>query len=414
MSRSIDQFATPFSPAEAFCIGGIISSCDVHTNETGASTWVLPVIHNPQKATPENLSAHKKHLQKIFSKIPSQLILKGETDYRKYMQPNKDGFVFLFKSDIIHTPEELINRFAHDILSSDETIRCAFLSGAFDGRSSWDKSGKMITLDKRNELCTQTICSVIDSLDLDIKYNNNPARERSSGQGRPRKAQLRIYSTSVPDFIKKVGLVSPTRIKDIENASICNFVEETDKTLSGLTTILGLRFSTQTRKYKKKSGKKISIESDLDKKLLDNIDAKIGKKATESPTYQGKPKKKKKPTKVSSTEAYPRDTNTALNALEIANYKCEINPEHPTFIRKKNNLPYTEPHHLIPMAYSDCFDFSLDVEENIVSLCSHCHNQIHYGKDVEVILRPLYEQRKDMLARVGLYIKYAELLKMYK
>ena len=414
MSRSIDQFTTPFSPAEAFCIGGIISSCEVHTNENGTSLWVLPVIHNPQKATPENLSAHKKHLQKIFSKIPSQLISKGEADYKKYMQPNKDGFVFLFKSDNIHTPEDLINRFAHDILSSDESIRCSFLSGVFDGRSSWDKNGKMLTLDSRNELCTHTICSVIDSLGRDIRYNNNPSRERASGQGRPRKAQLRIYSTSVPDFVRKVGLVSPTRIKDIENASICNFAEETDKTLSGLTTILGLRFSTQTRKYKKNTVKKISIESDLDKKLLDDIDAKIGKKATASPTYQGKPKKKKKPTKVSSTETYPRDTKTALNALEIAGYKCEIDSEHPTFIRKKNDLPYTEPHHLIPMAYSDNFDFSLDVEENIVSLCSHCHNQIHYGKDVEAILRPLYEQRKEMLARVGLYIKYAELLKMYK
>ena len=37
MSRSIDQFTTPFSPAEAFCIGGIISACDVHTNETQPS-----------------------------------------------------------------------------------------------------------------------------------------------------------------------------------------------------------------------------------------------------------------------------------------------------------------------------------------------------------------------------------------
>lgn len=412
MSRSIDQFTKPFSAAEAFCIGGIISSCDVHTNESGTSTWLLPVIHNPQKATPENLAIHQKHLQKIFSKISSQLILKGETDYKKYMHLNKDGFVFLFKSDSIHTPQELINHFAHDILSSDETIRCAFLSGAFDGRSSWDKSRKMITLDKRNELCTQIICSCIDSLNLNVKYNNNPERERSSGQGKPRKAQLRIYSTSVPDFIKKVGLVSPTRIKDIENASICNFVEETDRTLSGLTTILGLRFSTKTRKYKKKSEKKISLESDFDKKLLDNIDAKIRKKPTETPTYQGKPKKK--PPKVSSSKAYPRDTNTALNALAIADYKCEVDPKHPTFIRKKNNLPYTEPHHLIPMAYSDNFDLSLDVEENIVSLCSHCHNQIHYGKDIEIILQPLYEQRKDMLARVGLYIKYAELLKMYK
>lgn len=103
-----------------------------------------------------------------------------------------------------------------------------------------------------------------------------------------------------------------------------------------------------------------------------------------------------------------------MNALRLAKYKCEIDSKHPTFIRKRNNLPYTEPHHLIPLAYFDSFDFSLDVIENIVSLCSHCHNQIHYGKDAELLLRPLYEQRKDLLASKGLYIKYAELLKMYK
>mgnify|MGYP000040146746 FL=1 len=100
--------------------------------------------------------------------------------------------------------------------------------------------------------------------------------------------------------------------------------------------------------------------------------------------------------------------------MKIANYTCEIDAQHQTFIRKKDDLPYTEPHHLVPMAYSDDFDVSLDIEENIVSLCSTCHNQVHYGKDIEIILKPLYERRKDFLARVGIYITYAELLKMYK
>lgn len=410
MSRSIDQFTTPFLPAEAFCIGGIFSSCDVHTTESGTSTWVLPVIHNPQKATPENISAHKEHLENVFSEIPSEIISKGEPTFTKYMQPNKDGFVFLFESKDLNTPEELIQRFADDILSSNESIRRTFISGVFDGRSSWDKSAKMITLDSRNDLCTETICSVLDSLNM--RYNYNPPRERASGN--PRKAQLRIYATDVPDFIKRIGLISPTRIKDIENASVCNFSEEFDTTLDGLTRVLGLRISTQTREYKKVSKEDVATECELDRKLLDNTINEIDTTTPENPTYKGTPKKKKAPTKVSSSEAYPRDTNTALNALKIAEYKCEIDSEHPTFIRKKNNLPYTEPHHLIPMAYSDNFDFSLDVEENIVSLCSNCHNQIHYGKDVEVILQPLYEKRKDLLARAGIYIAYAELLEMYK
>lgn len=89
-----------------------------------------------------------------------------------------------------------------------------------------------------------------------------------------------------------------------------------------------------------------------------------------------------------------------------ANYECEIDVSHPTFIRKKSDKKYTEPHHLIPMAFSDEFDVSLDVEENIVSLCSNCHNQIHYGKDADVLLRKLYEERKDELLYCMKYGSY--------
>lgn len=79
-------------------------------------------------------------------------------------------------------------------------------------------------------------------------------------------------------------------------------------------------------------------------------------------------------------KTYPRDRQTAIRALAHAKYCCEIDEEHPTFIRKNSDKNYTEPHHLIPMPCSDQFDVSLDIEENIVSLCSNYHNEIHYGK----------------------------------
>ena len=71
---------------------------------------------------------------------------------------------------------------------------------------------------------------------------------------------------------------------------------------------------------------------------------------------------------------------TAVNVLDHAGFTCEIDPRHPIFIRKHSDKPYTEPHHLIPLAMQDQFDVSLDVEENIISICSNCHNEIHYGK----------------------------------
>ena len=99
---------------------------------------------------------------------------------------------------------------------------------------------------------------------------------------------------------------------------------------------MGLRISTQTREYKKVTKEEFSVESELDRKLLDDTITEIDSDIPEKPTYKGTPKKKKAPAKISFSEAYPRDTNTALNALKIAEYKCEIDSEHPTFIRKKN------------------------------------------------------------------------------
>lgn len=119
------------------------------------------------------------------------------------------------------------------------------------------------------------------------------------------------------------------------------------------------------------------------------------------PEYNPVPEEKD-PEKESKGRMVPaRNRQKAENALIRAGFKCEVG-EHKTFLRKKNKLPYTEPHHLIPLQYDSQFEYSLDVEANIVSLCSHCHNMIHYGADIEHILRQLWDQRKDELELAGL------------
>ena len=65
------------------------------------------------------------------------------------------------------------------------------------------------------------------------------------------------------------------------------------------------------------------------------------------------------------------------------------------------------------MAFSEQFNVSLDVEENIVSLCSNCHNQIHYGKDSESLIKKLYANRKELLKEAGIVLSEQELLEMY-
>ncbi len=65
------------------------------------------------------------------------------------------------------------------------------------------------------------------------------------------------------------------------------------------------------------------------------------------------------------------------------------------------------------MGFSDRFDVSLDIEENIVSLCSNCHNQLHYGRDIRHLLDALFDARKELLSAAGINITIEELYAMY-
>lgn len=132
-----------------------------------------------------------------------------------------------------------------------------------------------------------------------------------------------------------------------------------------------------------------------------------------SKDYSPEPEEKPEQIVLNGRITFSRNRQKAIHALQLANYYCEIDALHPTFIRKNSDKPYTEPHHLIPMAFQDRFDVSLDVEANIVSLCSNCHNQIHYGEGIKDLLKILYDQRREMLEEAGIIISFEELLSMY-
>ncbi len=157
----------------------------------------------------------------------------------------------------------------------------------------------------------------------------------------------------------------------------------------------------------------IGLNEEEDDQLISDLKQSTMSDASEDFEYAGGKKKKATPIFTNGHKTYPRDRQTAVNALAHAHFKCEVNDEHPTFIRKKSDRPYTEPHHLVPMSFSDSFDVSLDREENIVSLCSNCHNEIHYGRDAKDLIEKLYDDRKDLLESVGIVITLEELLGMY-
>ena len=129
--------------------------------------------------------------------------------------------------------------------------------------------------------------------------------------------------------------------------------------------------------------------------------------------YDNSPRPPKQKTEELSAK-YTRSQKVARNALMKADNLCEYNNNHYVFTRRNSDKKYTEPHHIVPLSASVDFpNVDLDREQNVVSLCSNCHNILHYGADFEKILKPLYEKRKELLKAIGIEISYEELKKYY-
>lgn len=113
--------------------------------------------------------------------------------------------------------------------------------------------------------------------------------------------------------------------------------------------------------------------------------------------------------------SYVRNRSESNAAKENNNYLCEINQQHETFITEETNKPYAESHHLIPMAAQDYFDNTIDFAANIACLCPTCHRKIHYARaqDKELMIKQLFEPRKNLYAQYGIVINEKKLLSFY-
>lgn len=111
---------------------------------------------------------------------------------------------------------------------------------------------------------------------------------------------------------------------------------------------------------------------------------------------------------------YPRNLACAKKALEDADYKCEMDASHETFISKSSGKQYVEAHHLIPMKYQGDFEYSIDVAANIVSLCPTCHRRLHLSSmdDKLHILVKLLNDKITMLKKFGIELQLDK-LKLY-
>lgn len=160
-------------------------------------------------------------------------------------------------------------------------------------------------------------------------------------------------------------------------------------------------------------------EASQDQQLIERVSLQAERafEKADIPAAEG-PRQKGTPLKLSDgRNVYPRDPSVAKRALDRAGHRCEIDPEHPSFLRRNGSSLYMEPHHLIPMSMTDYFNVCLDREQNIFSLCSTCHNQIHYGtkEDVRRLVAALFHSRESELRSIlGRPISLEELYRIYR
>ncbi len=110
-----------------------------------------------------------------------------------------------------------------------------------------------------------------------------------------------------------------------------------------------------------------------------------------------------------------RNAATAAKVIKAAQYKCQVDTDHNTFVSASTGQSFVEAHHLVPVAKSPDFDVSLDVEPNIVVLCPNCHRAIHYAEPEhkKVLLSRFYDERSDLLAQCGIVLTIEQLFKYY-
>ncbi len=97
--------------------------------------------------------------------------------------------------------------------------------------------------------------------------------------------------------------------------------------------------------------------------------------------------------------AFYRDPRIAAMRLDMANYTCEFNADHSTFISESTGNPYVEAHHFIPMRAQHLFSQeALDNVINIIALCPNCHRRIHHAvvEEKKPLIEDLYYKRSEL------------------
>lgn len=111
------------------------------------------------------------------------------------------------------------------------------------------------------------------------------------------------------------------------------------------------------------------LHKDLERKVRksqsDTKGARVGR-------LEKAPKKPK--VRYTITTSFERNPDVIADVLERAKGICERCNKQAPFIRKKDNTPYLEVHHIVTLA-----EDGDDTVENAKALCPNCHRELHFG-----------------------------------
>jgi 5-methylcytosine-specific restriction protein A len=119
-------------------------------------------------------------------------------------------------------------------------------------------------------------------------------------------------------------------------------------------------------------------------------------------------------TVTTSSTQWRRNQIIITQVIEGAQYQCEHDPAHMTFIARSTGRAYMEGHHLLPLKHQSQFDCSIDIYANVVCLCPICHRLLHFGQDSDrrYAAEKLFEKRSDRLIRSGIDLSKNDFLEL--
>lgn len=102
----------------------------------------------------------------------------------------------------------------------------------------------------------------------------------------------------------------------------------------------------------------------------------------------------------------PRNERVKRIALSRSEGKCANKHCNHELFKNRSGMIYLEAHHIIPLAaYKDFPNINIDIPDNVICLCPSCHREIHNGKNASILIKEIYEERKELLKSHGIVLQ---------